>query len=193
MVLVLSGPSGVGKTTVRDAILRGVPGAFFSVSATTRARPGADRVGVDYHFIAPGEFDRLVRDGAFIEHAEYAGNRYGTLRAPVEDALRAGRLVVLDIDVVGAANVKKDKPGAFSLFFLAPSDEELLRRLRARRRDTEEAIQKRFAAARKEMEFARASGVYDNFIVNDRIEETVERTLRRVREEMARRAAGRGG
>lgn len=188
LLLVISGPSGVGKTTITRAVERSIPGSVFSVSATTRARTEADVEGVDYHFVDEDEFDAMVRDGAFLEWAGVFGKRYGTPRAWVEEQLARGRLVILEIDVEGAKQVKQAMPGAFGVFILPPSEEELLRRLRSRKREDEALIQKRFAEAQREIAEAHRCGAYDAFITNDSLEraigeavETVTRERRRAR------------
>ncbi|MCB9840528.1 MAG: guanylate kinase [Phycisphaeraceae bacterium] len=173
LLLIISGPSGVGKTTITRGVERSIPGAVFSVSATTRARTPADVEGVDYHFVTPEEFERMVGEGAFLEHAGVFGKRYGTPRAWVEEQLARGRLVILEIDVQGAMQVKAKLPEAFAVFILPPSEEALLERLRSRKREGEEAIQKRFAEARREIEQARSSGVYDAYVVNRDVHEAI--------------------
>lgn len=187
MLLVISGPSGVGKTTITRAIERSIPDATFSVSATTRPKTDADVDGVDYHFLDAGEFERRVAQHAFLEHAVYAGNRYGTLRAPVEAQLERGRLVILEIDVQGAQSVKAQRPDAFGVFILPPSEDELLRRLRARKRESEETIQRRFAEAKREIETARAGDAYDAFITNDDLDRAITEALETVMRERAKR------
>ena len=177
MLLVISGPSGAGKTTITRAIERSIPDATFSVSATTRPKTDADVEGVDYNFFSVEEFERLVEQDAFLEHATYAGNMYGTLRAPVEAQLERGRLVILEIDVQGAQIVKEKLPQAFAVFILPPSEEELLSRLRARKRESEEIIQRRFAVARKEIEEAKTCGAYDAFVTNDVLERAIEEAM----------------
>jgi guanylate kinase len=200
LLLIISGPSGVGKTTITHAIERefagrprdGGAGAVFSVSATTRPKTPADREGVDYHFISDAEFDRLVAEGAFLEWANVFGKRYGTPRKWVEERLAEGRLVILEIDVQGAVNVKRAMPGALGIFVLPPSEEALLERLRARKREDDAAIQRRFAEAKREIAAARASGAYDVFIVNDVLERAVAEAVGVVREALRRRTAGSG-
>lgn len=193
MLLVISGPSGVGKTTIVKALRDRIPDNAFSVSATTRQRTSADIEGADYHFISPQEFQRRVDAGEFLEHAVYAGNRYGTLRAPVEDELRRGRLVILDIDVQGGRQVKQRAPDAFSIFILPPDEDSLLTRLRARAREDESDIQKRFAEARREIEEARSCGAYDLFIVNDDLDRAVTEALARITAERALRRGNNHG
>ena len=194
MALVVSGPSGAGKTTIARALERECPDGFFSISLTTRQPGPGDRDGVDYRFVSEEEFAQRSAPqpgrpmGEFLEHAGVYGRRYGTLRAPVDEALAAGRLVILEIDVQGAKQVKAAIPSASGLFVLPPSDEALLTRLRSRRRDTEEAIQRRFTAAQREIAEARECGVFDRFIVNDNLERAVAEAIEVVR---GLRAAGR--
>ncbi|MBL0921480.1 MAG: guanylate kinase [Phycisphaerales bacterium] len=179
LALIVSGPSGAGKTTIARALERACPDAWFSVSLTTRPPGPGDRDGLDYRFVSEEQFATLATPtpgspmGEFLEHAGVYGRRYGTLRAPVEDNLRAGRLVILEIDVQGGKIVKAAMPHAAGVFVLPPSDDALLARLRARRRDSEDAIQRRFAAAQREMAEARTCGVYDRFIVNDTLDRAV--------------------
>ncbi len=167
LLLIISGPSGVGKTTITRGVERSIAGSVFSVSSTTRDKTDADVEGVDYHFVTEAEFDRLVAEDDLLEWAPVFGKRYGTPRRWVDEQLRRGRLVILEIDVEGARQVKAKMPGAFGVFVLPPSEEVLLRRLRDRRRESEAAIQKRFAEAKREIATARAGGIYDLFITND--------------------------
>lgn len=190
MLLVVSGPSGVGKTTIARAIERRLQDATFSISATTRARTEADVDGVDYFFLTEDQFLRRVDAGEFLEHATYAGKHYGTLLEPVSAQLDRGRVVILDIEVQGATQVKAKMPEALAIFILPPSEDELLRRLRDRDRESEEAIQRRFDLARKEIAAAKACGVYDHFITNDDLDRAIEEALTIVREERAKRARG---
>lgn len=185
MLLVISGPSGVGKTTITRAVERSIPGAVFSVSATTRPQSAVDVDGVDYHFITDAEFDRRVRGDEFLEHAIYAGNKYGTLLAPVEAQLSRGRLMILEIDVQGARQVKGKMPEAFGLFILPPSEEALLERLRARKREPEEIIQHRFRLAKEEITEAKRCGAYDAFIVNDDLDGAIAQAVKLVCERRA--------
>lgn len=176
-LLVISGPSGVGKTTITRAIERSIPDAAFSVSATTRPRTGVDVENVDYRFVTDEEFDRLAAEDAFLEHAVYAGNKYGTLRAPVEAQLSRGRLMILEIDVQGAKQVKARMPDAFAIFIDPPDEAALLERLRARKREPEEVIQRRFELARQEIAEAHRCGAYDVFIVNDDLDRAIAEAI----------------
>jgi guanylate kinase len=191
MLLIISGPSGVGKTTITRAVERSM-GAVFSVSATTRQKRPTDVEGVDYHFVDDAEFARMVRAGEFLEHVDLFGKKYGTPRKWVEEHLARGRLVILEIDVVGAIKVKRNIPDAFGVFVLPPSEDTLLDRLRARKREGEEEIQRRFAEAKREIEEARTCQppVYDLFIVNDKLEQAIQQAISGVRGEMQRRRFG---
>ncbi|MBU3729330.1 MAG: guanylate kinase [Phycisphaerales bacterium] len=167
LLLVISGPSGVGKTSiVRDVLARF--GGDFSVSATTR-RPGPGEVdGRDYLFIDERAFQAMVDSDLFLEHAQVFGrNWYGTPREPVERAIAEGRIVALDIDVQGAEQVRARHPNAFCIFILPPSEQELLRRLRARGREDESAIMRRFAESTREIARAKSGSTYDAFVTND--------------------------
>lgn len=192
LLLIISGPSGVGKTTITRAVERSIPGAVFSVSATTRPRTDADVEGVDYTFVTDAEFDRLVASDAFLEWAGVFDKRYGTRRAWVEEQLARGRLVILEIDVQGAAAVKKQMPQAFAVFILPPDEQTLLERLRNRKREGEDKIQRRFAEARREIAEAKSSGVYDAFVVNRDLDHTINETVGLVRGRLAGRARNRG-
>ena len=163
-LFVITAPSGAGKTTLRDYLLRTHPDLFFSVSATTRRpRPG-EVIHKDYHFMTRAEFDQRVANGEFLEYADVFGKCYGTLRQPVEDQLAAGRNVLLDIDTKGAAQVKGRMPEAVLIFIEPPSMAELERRLRARGTESEEEIQRRLHEAAHEME---ARSKFDHVVVND--------------------------
>jgi guanylate kinase len=174
VLLVLSAPSGAGKTTLAHLYRDRHPDAVFSVSATTRAPRGEERDGVDYHFVTAGRFQSLVADGAFAEWAEVHGRRYGTLRATVDEALRKGQVAIFDIDVQGGEQIKAAYPReACTVFVLPPDAAELERRLRGRNTDAEEVIQRRLAAARSEI--ARGLASYEYVVVNDVLEGACER------------------
>lgn len=164
ILIVLSGPSGAGKSTVIASLMKRRDDIRFSVSATTRPpRPG-ETDGKDYFFISREEFERMIGADAFLEHAEYVGNRYGTPAAPVEENLAAGYNVLLDIEVQGAEQVLKRRPDAVSVFLCPPSLAELERRLRGRGTDPEEKIKGRLETARREYDKAKN---YTYIVVND--------------------------
>jgi guanylate kinase len=167
-VLVVTGPSGVGKGTLIRKLLERRPDYSLSVSATTRSpRPG-EVEGRDYHFLTEQEFERRLAAGDFLEHALYAGNHYGTLREEVE---RAQGNLVLEIEVEGARQVRKALPEATQVFIAPPSDEALRERLEGRRTDSPEVIERRLARAREELD-ARAE--FKRVIVNDDVDRAVD-------------------
>ena len=189
LLLVLSAPSGAGKTTLARLFVAQHPEACFSVSATTRTPRGAEREGVDYHFVTREQFAELVARDAFAEWADVHGQRYGTLRSTVEESLAAGRIAVFDIDVQGGAQVKARWPEqAVTVFVLPPSLEELERRLRARSTDADAAIARRLGAARSEID--RGLAQYDYVLVNDDLA-TARRQLEAIVTHERARFAGR--
>ncbi len=187
MLLIISGPSGVGKTTITRGVERAISDSVFSVSATTRDKTDADVEGVDYRFVSDERFDELVESDALLEWAGVFGRRYGTPRAWVDEQLARGRLVILEIDVEGAKQVKARMPDAFGLFVLPPSEDVLLERLRSRRRESEELIQKRFSEAKREIREAHECGAYDAFVTNDDLDRAIGEALEHVRTARGRR------
>lgn len=161
---VLTGPSGVGKGTLVNRLRERHPSLWLSVSATTRAPREGERDGEHYFFHSRDRFDALVAEGGLLEWAEFAGNCYGTPRQPVEAQLVGGSPVLLEIELEGARQVRRSFPQAFQIFLAPPSFEELEQRIRGRGTDSEEAIQKRLARARQELE---AQGEFDAVVVND--------------------------
>jgi len=168
-LIVLSGPGGVGKSTVAKA-LRDTGEFWVSVSATTRIARHNEVDGVDYYFYTNEEFDSAVKAALFLEWAEFAGNRYGTPRKPVEDALRDGKSVLLEIEIAGAKQVKESAPEAILIFLQPPSWEELVSRLEGRGTDSPERRAARLALAQEELAQA---GIFDHSLVNERVEEVV--------------------
>jgi guanylate kinase len=180
LLLVVSGPSGVGKTTIVRRILERFDGVF-SVSATTRPRTAVETDGVDYHFLDEPTFQSWIDADRFLEYAQVFGRSwYGTPRLEIESRLAEGRLVALDIDVQGAMQIRERMPEAYGIFVLPPDDAELLRRLRARGREDEATIERRHAEATREMQVARECGAYDEFVVNDDLDRVVGETIRLV-------------
>ena len=164
ILLIVSGPSGAGKSTVIRKLFAMRSDVSFSVSVTTRSPREGERDGVDYYFRTQEQFDRMVEEDAFLEYARYTGASYGTPAEPVLRELEAGRNVILDIEVQGAAQVMARMPDAVSVFLCPPSLEELERRLRGRGTDPEEKIRSRLETAR--VEYGQASR-YDYIIIND--------------------------
>lgn len=150
-VFVITGPSGVGKGTLIAMLLERVPDLELSVSATTREPREGEVDGRDYHFLSPGEFDARIAAGDFLEHADYSGHRYGTLRSEVERRLAEGQSVVLEIEVQGAGQVRKSMPESVQVFIEPPQPEVLRERLRRRGTDSPGAIEARLAVAEREL------------------------------------------
>lgn len=186
LLLVISGPSGVGKTTITRQVVQCM-NAVFSVSATTRPPTSADVPGRDYLFVDRAEFDRMIAAGELLEHATVFGKYcYGTPRRPVERALAQGRVVLLEIDVQGALQIRRNLPEALLIFLLPPDDQTLLERLKKRAREGVDEINRRFAEAKKEIALARDSGAYDLFFVNERVEKCVEEVCNAARKRLQR-------
>jgi len=174
LLLVLSAPSGAGKTTLARRFVARHADATFSISVTTRAPRGSERDGVDYHFVTPERFEALVATRQLAEWAEVHGRRYGTLRSTVDRSLADGQVAVFDIDVQGGAQLHAAYPGqALTVFILPPDEAELARRLRGRSTESEAAIEARLAAAREEV--ARGLAGYEYVLLNDEIEEALQR------------------
>jgi guanylate kinase len=178
-LFVVSGPSGVGKGTLIARVRERVPGLAVATSATTRGRRAGEQDGREYHFMDAGEFDRRVRAGEFLEHVTYAGNRYGTLRSEVERRLANGESVVLEIEVVGAREIKRRLPDAVLVFVAPPTIADLEHRLRGRGTDPPQQIERRIAIARQEMD---AQPEFDHTIVNDDVESAAGRLADLVRQ-----------
>ncbi len=163
-IIILSAPSGAGKTSLGRALMEKMPNVTWSVSHTTRPPRRGEIDGRDYHFVSRDEFQRLLDEGDFLEYAEVYGNWYGTSRSALEKQLAEGKIVLLDIDWQGARQIRQLYPDAVSIFIMPPSINELENRLRKRGQDAEDVIQKRLAAAKTDMSHA---DEYDKVIVND--------------------------
>ncbi len=163
-LVIISGPSGAGKGTLVGELQARVPRLWTSVSATTRSpRPG-EREGIDYFFLAVDDFERRAQAGEFLEHAEVHGNRYGTLRVPVERKIAEGRRVILEIDPQGALQVRRNAPGSILIFVQAPSEQELRRRIAERGAETAAEVETRMRTAEEEQKVV---GDYDYVVIND--------------------------
>ncbi len=177
-VFVITGPSGVGKGTLIRGLLERMPELQLSVSATTRApRPGEEN-GTHYHFMDREEFDRRVLNDEFVEHANYSGASYGTLRSELDGRLRAGTPVVLEIEVQGARQVREAMPEALAVFIAPPSRDALRARLVGRGTDAAEQIEQRMRTAERELE---AQPEFAHVVVNDRLEQATDELERIVR------------
>lgn len=171
-LIVFTGPSGVGKGTLLKALRQRHPQLRLSISATTRLPRAKEIHGKDYYFMDRSQFERSVARGEFLEWAEFAGNCYGTPRAPVEEQIRQGHSIVLEIELEGAKQVRSSFPEAFSIFILPPTLEELERRLRSRASDAEAAIVRRLERAREEIA---AASEFDLQVVNDELETALKK------------------
>ena len=183
LLFVVSAPSGTGKTTVVEGLVRICPDLGLSRSYTSRAMRAGEKDGVDYNFITRDRFEAMIAEDAFLEWADVFGNLYGTCKADSERELEAGRDLILVIDVQGARQVRSHGATAIGIFVLPPSFEALERRLRGRSKDSEEAIKKRLATARREV---RAVAEYEYVIVNDELDACVDRLRSIVLAERAR-------
>jgi len=173
-LIVLSGPSGAGKSTVIGQVLRERPDIYFSVSFTTRSPRAGERNGVNYHFVSREEFEAMAARDEFLEYARYVDHYYGTSQKLVQEKLDAGTDVLLDIEVQGAAKVREKRPDAAFIFLCPPSLEELSRRLRGRKTDSEEVIAGRLQRAREE--YKQIPG-YDYLVINDQVARASEELL----------------
>jgi guanylate kinase len=174
-LIVLSGPSGVGKSTTVAALTAKKQDFYFSVSATTRAMRPGEQDGVNYHFLDRDQFHQWVDEGRMLEWAEYVGNCYGTPAEPIRRVNEAGQDALLDIDVQGGIQVKANRPDAILIFLVAPDMAELERRLNGRGDTAPELVQKRLQQARWEYEQAVAH--YDYVVVNDTVDHAVDEIL----------------
>jgi guanylate kinase len=181
-VFVITGPSGVGKGTLIRALLDRLPDLELSVSATTRApRPGESN-GAHYHFLSREQFQQRVDDGDFVEHAEYSGNCYGTLRSELNRRLADGIPVVLEIEVQGARQVREKLPEAVQVFIAPPSPEALRSRLVGRGTDTTDQVERRLETAESELA---AQPEFAHVVINDRLDDAIEALVEVVTRELA--------
>ncbi len=173
-LIIISGPSAVGKSTVLEKVMKRLPKYWFSISATTRnPRPG-ESDGVEYYFVSRDRFEQMIAQDELLEYMEYAGNYYGTPRTPIEDHVRDGYIVILDVDVRGKLNIRERYDEGVSVFIAPPSLEELESRLRGRGTETEAVIQKRLAAASHELSY---KDTYDFVVVNNDADKAADELL----------------
>ncbi len=170
-LVIISGPSGVGKSTITKALVERLDDAYLSVSMTTRPPGPGEQDGRAYWFVSPEEFRQRIEEGLFLEYAEVFGNLYGTPRDSIEEALNAGKTVILEIDVQGAKQVKAIFPQAVMIFILPPSTRILAERLGLRGRESSEMAARRLSGAGSEI--AAAWQYYDNMVVNDDLEQAI--------------------
>jgi guanylate kinase len=182
-LLVLSGPSGAGKGTLVDRLVAARPECIFSISATTRPKRSSEQEGVQYEFVSREEFERRRSAGMFLEWAEVHGHYYATPTRFVDEGVRSGRIVVLDVDVQGGASVRRARPDAVSVFIYPPSIEALRKRLLGRQTDRPEVVERRLQNAPGEMRQYRE---YDYLVVNDDLDQAVARLTSIVDAERAR-------
>jgi guanylate kinase len=188
LIYIISAPSGSGKSTLVNELLRLVPSLDFSISYTTRSPRGSEQNGKQYHFVSRDKFEQMIRDDEFLEHANVFGNRgdcYGTARRFLREAEERKHDLLLDIDVQGAAQVKRKLPDAVSIFVLPPDRKTLEWRLRKRGEDAEDVIHRRLVTARSEIE---NYDKYDYILINDDLEESVESLQAIVLSERLRRS-----
>ncbi|MCA9257169.1 MAG: guanylate kinase [Phycisphaerales bacterium] len=179
-VIVVSGPSGTGKSTICHRLCETLP-AEFSVSVTTRKPRPNETAARDYHYVTPEEFERLRRTDSLLEWAEVYGQFYGTPADAVQKAIEDGRIIILEIDVRGCIQVHERIPEAIAFFILPPTPEEQKTRLVNRKTDAPESVAERLAKADGEIRYASESECYDEFVVNDKLEETVAQIMAKIR------------
>ena len=185
-LVVISGPSGTGKTSICNGLLERIPNSVWSVSVTTRPLRGHEVDGKAYRFVSDAEFDRMVAEDELLENATYVNHRYGTPRRPVEEALVAGNVVIMEIDYQGAAQVAQRVPDSIRVFVLPPTRETLRARLEGRKTESEELQRRRLEKADGEIAFALASGVYPYIITNDILEDSVQQVMDIIDKELAK-------
>ncbi len=177
LLIVMSGPSGVGKSTISN-ILEDKYSVDYIVSATTRPKRAGDDLGKEYEHLSKEEFFRRLDADQFLEYAQVYGDYYGTPRHPALDDLAAGKNVLLEIDVQGALQVRYQYPEALTIFILPPDEPTLLERLEGRARESGEEIAKRFRAAKREIHMAKGSRAFDYMVINDDLDRAVEEIIK---------------
>ncbi|HPS55735.1 MAG TPA: guanylate kinase [Sedimentisphaerales bacterium] len=174
-IIIVSGPSGVGKSTICKEVVRKLDNVFLSVSATTRPKSGIEVDGRDYWFLTREEFEKRIRAGMFFEYAEVFGNLYGTPKDKVDEAIKEGKDVILEIDVQGARKVKNMYPDAKMIFILAPTQKDIAKRLYGRARDEKKVVEERLNGASSEI--AAAWQYYEHMVINDDLQQAVNEVI----------------
>jgi guanylate kinase len=180
LAVVISSPSGTGKTTISHQLIERFHNYQYSISATTRPVRGNEQNGVDYIFMSPAEFQKAKENNEFIETAEYIGHWYGTPKKPLVEAIESGKIILLDIDIQGGRSIKQELPEAITIFLIPPDLHELEMRLRGRRTENDASIKKRLQKAAEEL---KAWNEYDFVVVNDELSRAVEAVTNIVRVE----------
>ncbi len=175
-IVIISGPSGVGKSTITKKIVEMIDEASLSVSVTTRPKSKTENDGIDYWFVSAEEFQRTIENGQLLEYANVFGNMYGTPKDKVDEAIEAGKIVILEIDVQGGKQVKAAYPDAIMIFILPPSDKILSQRIESRGRDSSETIGKRLNAANAEI--AAAKQFYKYMVVNEDLQQAINECVK---------------
>lgn len=180
-LVIISGPSGVGKSTICGDIIERMENVQLSISTTTRPKADTEVDGKDYHFITEQQFQQKVDSDEFLEHAEVFGNLYGTLKANVNKAIEQGKTIILEIDVQGAVQVKERYPQAIMIFILPPTQKHLAERMNGRGREDEDSARLRLDEAGNEI--AAAWRYYDNMVINDKLEQAVNEVIQIIENE----------
>ena len=180
LLIIISGPSGVGKGTIREELMKDKNiSLFYSVSMTTRKKRPGEENGREYYFVTRDEFDRNIESGNLLEWTEYVGNKYGTPKDKIIEMLEKGNDVLLEIDIKGASSVIEKMPEALSIFIAPPSLEELENRIRGRSTETEDVIQNRMLRAKQELEYKR---MYKYIVLNDSVNKAVDKIKKIIEE-----------
>ncbi len=181
-IIIVSGPSGVGKSTICKEVVNRLDNVFLSVSATTRTKSAKEVDGKDYWFLTRDEFEKRIENGMFLEYAEVFENLYGTPKDKTDEAIKEGKDIILEIDVQGARNVKRVYPDAKMIFILAPTQKDLAKRLNGRARDEEKVVEERLNGASAEI--AAAWQFYEYMVINDDLQQAVNEVIQIIQDKV---------